>query len=405
MRRNRPRRRQVTVLHLEPTRATSTIAYTLMAVLAIAVGAAALIYPTAAWPQTWRPDTEISDRALAITAAVAGVFACLFATGAIVNGRRWHVTRAVMRLSNTPALAPFRPAIATSASQTRAALIPPLTVHFESPRKLPKPRTRLRRVELDRNVVGLPPMQIAFLRLFENQPRMRTFIEGPWREFGYAYFLRSAASVTPGEYKWAKRTRDFAALFVSTREQLFAILESGDRSPRGKGRQTFRAAGPTTIKVRDRYGSYPLQAVLCHGAFWKEAVDILLDRVDLVVLDLSGLTPDNLGTRYELQRVVDRVDIARILFLADQFSDRRFLTAQLMDVWSQMAAGSPNASAGARSARVAVTDLLYRHTSRDQQGHTSEQVRLVARRRQTRRVALMAQGRLIASRAMRQSPP
>ena len=397
MPRSRPRRRQVTVLHLEPTRAASTVAFTVMALLAIAVVAATLIYPTAAWPQSWRADTEISDQALAITAVVAGSLALLFVTGAIVNGRRWHVTRAVVRLSNDPALAPFRPAIAPPTARTRAALIPPLAVHFDIPRKLPKPRTPLRTVALDRNVVGLPPMHIAFLRLFENQPRMRTFIEGPWREFGYVYFLRSAAAVTPREYNWAKRTGEFAALFVSSREQLLAVLETGDPRPHGRGRHTFRSVGPMTIRGRDRYGSYPLRAVLCHGAFWKEAVDILLDRVDLVVLDLSGLTPDNLGTRYELQQVVDRVAIERILFLADELSDRRFLTELLLDVWSRMAAGSPNATPEARSAHVAVTDDVQRHTSQDQQGHTTEQVRLVAQRRQTRRVALMAQRRLIAS--------
>lgn len=396
MPRNRPRRRQVTVLHLEPTRAASTVAYTVMAVLAIGVVAAALIYPTAAWPQTWRPDTEISDQTLTITAAVAGSLGLLFVAAAIVNARLWHLTRAVVRLSNNPALAPFRAAIAPSEPRTRAAVIPPLAVHFEISRKLPKP-TRLQTVELNRNVVGLPPMHIAFLRLFENQPRMRTFIEGPWCEFGYLYFLRSAASVTPREYNCAKRTGDFAALFVRSREQLLTILETSDSRPRGRGRYRFRSVGPTTIRVRDRYGSYPLCAILCHGAFWREAVDLLLDRVDLVILDLSGLTSDNVGTRYELQRVVDRVGIERILFLADALSDRRFLTAQLLEVWAGMAEGSPNATPESRSAHVAVTDQVQRHTSRDQQGHTTEQVRLVAQRRQTRRVALMAQHRLIAS--------
>src|SRR6266508_1828471 len=81
------------VLHLEPTRRGATIANIVFALLATAVAVGALAYRTDAWPQEWRIDAEISDRAIFITAAVAGFLALLFVTGAIVNGRRWHISR------------------------------------------------------------------------------------------------------------------------------------------------------------------------------------------------------------------------------------------------------------------------------------------------------------------------
>ena len=65
-----------------------------------------------------------------------------------------------------------------------------------------RPRQRVTR---DRNVVGLPPLQIVYLRVFENGARARTFVRGGWCEFGYVRLLRSAASVSPAEYRASRR--------------------------------------------------------------------------------------------------------------------------------------------------------------------------------------------------------
>ena len=101
-------------------------------------------------------------------------------------------------------------------------------------------------------------------------------------------------------------------------------------------------------------GKYPVKPLLCHGSFWKAAVDLLLARVDLVVLDLTGYLPEHAGTRYELQRVIDRYPIEQVTLLAQPTSDRRFLTAQIHSAWAQMAEASPNAGTELRTAHVMV---------------------------------------------------
>jgi hypothetical protein len=237
-------------------------------------------------------------------------------------------------------------------------------------------------------------LRIAFLRVFENQPRMRTFIEGAWREFGYVMFLRSAAAVTPAELKAARRTNDLAAFFVSDRDRLVRELDIRSVSPNGRGRYRFNRVGPTTIRVRDRYGSYPVRPVLCHGTYWKAAVDTILEQVDLVVLDLSGYQAKNAGTRYELQRVVDRIPVERVVFLADQRSKKRFINAELQRAWSQMAPNSPNAGAGARWVLVAITDYYRSSHQQTSSGTDQVYVRLVSSRRQTRKLAVAAQQRI-----------
>ncbi len=409
----RPGFRQKTVLHLEPKRAAATLVYGFVAVAAIAIAVGALIYPTETWPFAWRPflvtgkaelepasssnAPEVTTGGLYIAAGVAAAIALVFLVSAIVNGRRWRTARTVERLSEDPELAGIQPDSAALAPPPhRAAVIPPLLVDFRTPRQFDRPDAKFRRVRTDANIVGQPPLRIAYLRLFENQPRMRTFIEGAWREFGYVYFLRSAAAVTPAELRIAKRSGNVADLFVASPARLAAELDGRVDRPLPKGRHKFTRIGATTIRVRDRYGSYPLRPVLCHGSYWKAAVDVLLTRVELVVLDLSGYTQRNAGTRYELQQVIDRVAMERVVFLADRLSNEKFLHKELQIAWSQMAPGSPNSGPDGRTAVVAVTDIFRRTETRNEHGQVTQvQTRLVARRRETRRVAAAAQRRLM----------
>jgi len=63
-----------------------------------------------------------------------------------------------------------------------------------------------------------------------------------------------------------------------------------------------------------------------------------------------------------------------------------------------MAPGSPNADHRPRTALVVRTDYFYSTESTNQQGQTTtSQVRLIARRRQTRRVVAAVHERLMAT--------
>ena len=75
-------------------------------------------------------------------------------------------------------------------------------------------------------------------------------------------------------------------------------------------------------------------------------------------LDLSGYTDRHAGTRHEVLRVIDRVPLERMVFLADQRSNRELPSRMLQQAWLQMAPGSPNAVRHPKTAFVAVTGLL-----------------------------------------------
>jgi hypothetical protein len=382
---NVPRRRQGRVLVLEPKRPAATIVYSTVTVLAVVVCASALLYHTAVWPTQWRLPGGIPPRTTSIVAVVAGCLAALWLTAAIINGRRWHIARAVRRLSEHADRAKVLPDIWGSQLAPRARQIPPLGWDDRRPWTVPRP-PRLQRVTATRNVVGRRPLSIVYLRTFENQPRARTFFQGAWREFGYVYLLRSAASVTPAEFRQFKRSQSFTGLLIESAEQFAAELGRPLPGPSRKRWHVFKNVGPQTVWVRDWHGSYPPRTFLCHGDIWKPAVDMLLEKADLVVLDLSGMMPGNEGVRDELQRVIDRIPIEQVIFLADRRSDRGYLHTEIGHAWSRMAPRSPNSGTGSRVARLAVTDS-YRQMQQQQGESTYIYYRLVARRWQSRRLA------------------
>ena len=266
----------------------------------------------------------------------------------------WRISRAVTRLAEE--LGPAVPLHDADVSLRRAAPIPPLDVTFvESGRT----RGSVQRITAEANSFGDPPPPILYLRLFDNAKGTQRFLAGPWREYGYVHLLRTAASVTPDELEVARRAGSADALFITSEVELETVLATAPRAPERRPESpnvTARVLGWVTrgrgTGSDDGYPVYPARQLLCHDAIWKRVVDILLARVDLVVLDLSGYHREHVGTGYELQRVVDRFPIERVLMLASRMSDERFLEAQVRAAWSQMAAGSPNAGPTRRSVLI-----------------------------------------------------
>jgi F0F1-type ATP synthase membrane subunit c/vacuolar-type H+-ATPase subunit K len=384
--------RQRQVLRLEPSRGVSAIGAFLVFLFAGAIATAAIAWVADAWPSDIRqPDLAgISDRTMLIVAAVAGTLSVLGLCSGVYDFSRWRLSRRVIRASNTPALRNVMPKHETVVAAEQAVSPPPLNVDVRTPRQFPKTPTPLRRVSTEANVIGHSPINIVYLRLFDNQPRARTFLESAWREFGYVFLLRSATSVTRREFTRARQLQSLDEMFVHDDETFGATLRLAPTSPMKKGRVVLPDVAPTRVRVRDPHGSYPVRAVLCHGDYWRRAVDILLGQVHLVVLDLSGFTERNEATAYELQRTIDLVPIERVMLLCDPQSSRRFLRKAVEHAWSQMSVDSPNATGGPRTATIAVTDSIRRH--RTQQGSQEvEHVRLESSRRKSRRVAASAQ--------------
>jgi hypothetical protein len=297
-------------------------------------------------PPTSTSD-DLEDPFLAWTFAILLLLGSVYAFGdAALRWRRARRARQASRITTIPRGVPAPRARASPVE--RASIVPPLTVAFQSPTAVAR---EPRAVTAERNVFGRPPWNMAYLRLFDNEGGLQRFLKGSWRECGYVHFIRDVDSVSSEELR---AIEGGARLFIDTREELLADLESCPSETLPIGERRFDRIAAEAVEVQDTYGSYPVYAALCHDSFWKAAVDILLERADIVLLDLSGYHWDNLGTGYELQRVIDRFPIERCVFLADPtHTDRPFLESQIQRAWSQMAAGSPNAGEAPRQVIVA----------------------------------------------------
>jgi hypothetical protein len=271
----------------------------------------------------------------------------------------WRRARRAQRLSEDPGLGG---GAEPAPSRLRAAPIPRLEVPLVQPTALGN--CPLFEISPTRNVFGRRPPDIAYLRLFDNEDRLDAFVGSAWSEFGYVHYIRGATSVRRSEIKAAE---DGRPVFLTSIVDLVRNLDAQPTEPITTqvwtpDRPGYLAQIYKLIPARFHVGRrqpvhriYPPRALLCHGSFWKSALDLLLRRVDLVVLDLSGYQRKNVGTGYELQRVIDRFRVSDCLLLADQLSDDEFLTAQIHQAWSRMGYGSPNAGDTPRTLLLART--------------------------------------------------
>lgn len=378
------------VLRLEPSRSGATIGGFIVMIVAGTASGVALAFHAGAWADTG-VASAVDPPAAAVLGAAAfcALLAILAGASAVYNAARWRRARRIERLSSDPSLVSLIPTHETAPAAHRAATVPRLDVTRRRASKYAKPPARLRRVTAQANVIGHRPINLVYLRLFDNQPRIRTFVESAWREFGYVYFLRSATAVTRREYRVAKRQGSFAGMFIGTDDALTQAIRSAPIEPLPPGRRRFDDLGPTRIRTRDKYGAYPVRALMCHGSYWQRAVDVLLAQVDVAVLDLSGFTDRNAGTAYELQRVIDRFPIERTVIMCDPQSSTKLIAAALQNAWSRMDAASPNAIGGPRVATIVETDRFWRRSSSNDNG--MDDVRLVSVRRHSRRLAAATQ--------------
>ncbi|MFI7131154.1 hypothetical protein ACIBQ1_36090 [Nonomuraea sp. NPDC050153] len=313
-----------------------------VAIPLVTVGLGILLTPERMGPR--------QEEAIVFASVGTGVgLVVLVVVGADVTRRRL-LARQVRKLSQDPAFAELMPPTTAALSRYRAPVIPELKItHYAPPSDI---IFGLPKVSATRNLFGRPPLSIAYFRLFENELRMRDFVKGAFRRCGYVHLLRSAASVRHSDLVRMRRAGTLGKLFVNSDQRMRRELDARSFETLPRGFRIVRDIGGRGLPVWDFKGGYPMSAYLCHGAYWKRAVDILLDLADLVVIDLSGFQKENLGTGHELQRVIDRYPVHRVIVLADTGSDTGYLATHIRHAWSRMAPDSPNAGDGTRTLLV-----------------------------------------------------
>ena len=75
-------------------------------------------------------------------------------------------------------------------------------------------------------------------------------------------------------------------------------------------------------------------------------------REDIRLKDASHYNPHGGGNTYELEQILNSVDLRRVVFVADSTTDRGFLEQTLQRLWEGVSPTSPNASIADPKARL-----------------------------------------------------
>jgi hypothetical protein len=105
-------------------------------------------------------------------------------------------------------------------------------------------------------------------------------------------------------------------------------------------------------KVPDPDGRYRIAEFFCHNDTWQMTMARLAASSNVVLMDLRSFSTNNRGCIYELGRLLDGIDLNRVVFLVDSSTDRSFLETTVQSLWWNLSVDSPNRAQSGRSVRL-----------------------------------------------------
>ncbi len=94
-------------------------------------------------------------------------------------------------------------------------------------------------------------------------------------------------------------------------------------------------------------GLHRVEELFCRNDTWQMAMQRLADDSAAVLMDLRSFAPENAGCRWEIGRLLDRIDLRRVVLLVDGTTKLPYLENTLHELWHELASDSPNRHSGA----------------------------------------------------------
>jgi hypothetical protein len=158
--------------------------------------------------------------------------------------------------------------------------------------------------------------RLLMLRVFsedERSERLLQEIEYSWRFIGPIVLIgapdTAALTIDPSKAAQFLRLR-LRDTFVPNRRELHKRVAALDEHP-------------------DPDGRYRVNELFCFDDLWKDAVQLLLDSSDAVIVDLRGFSALRAGTAYELALLQQRQALDRTVLLVDGSTDMAAVRAAL----------------------------------------------------------------------------
>jgi hypothetical protein len=122
------------------------------------------------------------------------------------------------------------------------------------------------------------------------------------------------------------------------------------------------------FRVKRRLGYYSLLTMACTDSIWTFALDQMVERCRVVVVDLSDFVPGRAGIEYEIGLLLDRVSLEHVVFVSGPDTDRDGLRQLMRATWDTLAPESPNRRSERPVATVAITTSLVESNDASRQG-------------------------------------
>jgi hypothetical protein len=186
---------------------------------------------------------------------------------------------------------------------------------------------------------------LLFLRVFSlgiRSERMFGAVARHWRYVGSVQFIAgpdlAMATVEPHHFLDYVSGR-LSRLFVGTRQSLDSRMASLDTGA-------------------DADGRFRINSFFCHDDTWQAALERLVRKTDVVLMDLRHFAPGNAGCARELNELVNMVPLHRVVLVVDATTDDAFLQDTMKAAWHAMASESPNRATSPADVPVLRLDSL-----------------------------------------------
>jgi hypothetical protein len=174
-----------------------------------------------------------------------------------------------------------------------------------------------------------PACGLTFLRVFSlgrRSERLLDAVAAYWRHVGSVQMITgpdlARGLVQPHQFLDFLAGR-LGAHFVRDADSLTRALAGVDRSP-------------------DPDGRFRINSFFCHADSWQAVLPKILERGDVVLMDLRSYAASNAGCTHELCELVRYVPLQRLVLVTDPTTDEAFLHETLRATWAALPQSSPN---------------------------------------------------------------
>lgn len=189
--------------------------------------------------------------------------------------------------------------------------------------------TRLALSAATRSQREAPNLKLLLLRVFALGRRSERLLEAVgayWRHAGSIQLIAGPDLITkivePHEFLDFLRGR-LARRFVDGPETLERRLSEMDLE-------------------RDHDGRFRVNEFFCHDDTWRVVLSRLVGHGDTVLMDLRSFSPANAGVTFEVEELLNRVRLERVVFAIDRTTSREYLSQVVEQACGRLAPTSPN---------------------------------------------------------------